>query len=267
MTTGTVLDKIAAKKFERVQARLLKTSLDELKKQAADCSEKRHSFKNALTDGKGLAVIAEIKKASPSKGLIQPNFNPVHQAKAYFEAGASAVSVLTEEDFFQGSDTYLTQVKQAVNLPILRKDFIINEAQIYEAKILGASAVLLIAAMLSPSQLSEYFALTKSLGMDALTEVHNSTELEAALGCGTDIIGINNRDLKTFTVDLNVTAEIMRKMPPGKICVSESGIHTHEDVSAVRKSGVKAVLIGESLMRAQGDVKEKWNELFGACDG
>lgn len=263
MISNTVLDKIARAKRVRLEERLKATSREALRSRAMACTLCVEPFRQAISVPGGLNIIAEIKKASPSKGIIQPDFHPVEQAQAYEQAGAAAISVLTEEDFFLGSDEYLKAVQQAVKLPVLRKDFIIDEMQIYEARCMGASAVLLIAAMLDVETLKRFYEITKTLGLDALVEVHNEAELESALAIGADIIGMNNRDLKTFHVSLEVTQRLAKLLPDSVVKVAESGIHTAQDMETVKSSGVHAVLIGESLMRSQGSVEEKLRELMG----
>ncbi|MDR1585871.1 MAG: indole-3-glycerol phosphate synthase TrpC [Treponema sp.] len=201
----------------------------------------------------GPAFICEVKRASPSKGLIASGpegFPYLAIAKEYESAGARAISVLTEPDYFLGSNTYLREIAASVNIPVLRKDFIIDEYQIYEAKALGARALLLICALLDKRTLESFLALARSLALSALTEVHNEAELETALACGARIIGINNRDLKTFKVDLAVTERLRPRIPKGYIVVSESGVHTRDDVKRLAACGVDALLVGESVMKA-----------------
>ncbi|MDR2210023.1 MAG: indole-3-glycerol phosphate synthase TrpC [Spirochaetaceae bacterium] len=217
------------------------------------------AFPGASAEGAGAsggpAFICEVKRASPSKGLIVPGsgeFPCRAIAQEYEAAGAQAISVLTEPDYFLGNDGYLREIAAAVKIPVLRKDFIIDEYQICEAKTLGAQAVLLICALLDQPTLASFLALARSLSLAVLTEVHDRTELERALACGARIIGINNRDLKTFTVDLAVTERLRPLVPPGHITVSESGVRTRDDVQRLRDCGVDALLVGESLMRAAG---------------
>ena len=207
-------------------------------------------FKKALAKD-GLSFICEVKKASPSKGIIAEDFPYLGIAKSYEKAGADAVSVLTEPEFFKGSGEYLREISQSISLPCLRKDFIIDEYQIYEAKTLGASAVLLICAILDDEKLKSYLELAHSLGLSALVETHNREELMRAVNSGAEIIGVNNRDLKTFNVDLNTTKQLFAKAPSGKILVSESGIHTESDIELVKAAGANAVLIGEAFMRSE----------------
>ena len=197
-----------------------------------------------------LGLIAEVKKASPSVGTIVENFDPVAIAQAYQAAGAHAISVLTDEKFFQGSLRYLTQIRQAVGLPLLRKDFILHEVQVYEAAVAGADAILLIVAALEQAELEALYETASTLGLDVLVEVHSLPELERAIDCGARVIGINNRNLTTFEVDLRATEIISEEVPEGVILVSESGIKTQADTRRVFAAGVNAVLVGESLMRS-----------------
>ncbi|MBU0502699.1 MAG: indole-3-glycerol phosphate synthase TrpC [bacterium] len=209
-----------------------------------------------------LSLIAEVKKASPSAGLICPAFDPVAIAKAYEQAGAAAISVLTDEKFFQGKIDYLKTVKEAVSLPVLRKDFIIDEAQIYEARIAGADAVLLIARILKDAELIKFLCTAHELGMRALVEVHNAAELERVLNTDAKIIGINNRDLDTLEIDLNNTLEIVKKYPQlkSRVLISESGIKSRAEIEALRGVGIAGVLIGETLMKSP-DISTKIKEL------
>jgi len=223
-----------------------------------------------------IALIAEVKKASPSAGVICRDFNPVHIAKEYESAGASCLSVLTDEKFFQGSLDFLRQIRAAVKLPLLRKDFIIDERQILEAIEWGADAILLIVAILSDAQLAKFHALATEAGLAALVEVHDEAELERALKMGANLIGVNNRDLKTFKVDLATTERLAARLKSGTgfqpvsyrqdacsiLLVAESGIHTRADVERLIKSGASAILVGESLLRG-GDIKSKIRELIG----
>lgn len=209
-------------------------------------------FKAALA-GDGLSVIAELKKASPSKGLIAPDFEQIYLAKAqsYEAGGAAAISCLTEPKFFLGSDAYLTRVRQTVELPILRKDFTVDEYQIYEAKNLGADAVLLICSLLSAEQLAEYLCQAHELGLSALVEAHDAGEVGMAVAAGAEIIGVNNRNLQDFTVNPLNSLRLREQIPREKIFVAESGIAKAGDTAALKAAGVQAVLIGEALMRAQ----------------
>lgn len=263
ISTGTILDRIVAKKEERICSRLEHRSISQLRDQAMASPRPSRSFEDAIC-AQNLALITEIKHASPSKGLIVEDFQPVTQAQAYERGGATAISVLTEQDFFLGSDLHLTDVISAVSLPVLRKDFTINESQIYEARIMGASAILLIAAILPDPVLRDFLQLSKELGLDVLFEVHTMEELMRALDLNAKIIGINNRDLHSFHVDLAVTERLAPMIPAGRTVVSESGIFSAKDISRCYRSGVRAVLIGESLMREsgiEGSVEEKICEL------
>jgi indole-3-glycerol phosphate synthase len=206
-------------------------------------------FRAALTAGRP-AIIAEIKRASPSKGLLAPSFDPAAIAKAYEEGGAAALSVLTDGPFFQGSLAHLGEARAAVNLPVLRKDFTIDEFHVYEAAAHGADAILLIAAVLSPAELRRFRELARSLGLDTLVEVHDERELDLAIASGADIIGVNNRDLRTFEVRLETSLSLAACMPKDVVKVSESGIHTRDDVRRLAEAGFDAFLVGEHLMRA-----------------
>ena len=253
-----ILDEIAAKR--RIQLEHEKGAVPfEAIKKAAEQTAPPKDFKTALLKGR-LSVIAEVKKASPSKGVIRANFNPAKIAKAYEAAGADALSVLTEESYFQGSSEYLRQIRRAVSVPILRKDFIIDPYQIYEARVIGADAVLLIAALLDEAALKDYVKIAHFLGLACLTEVHNEAELAVALEAGGEIIGINNRDLKTFHVDLNTTARLARLIPKGRVLVSESGVTDPADVQTLKECGANAVLIGETLM-CSADVAQTLRQL------
>lgn len=221
-----------------------------------------NGFAAALKRG-APAVIAEVKKASPSKGLICPDFRPAEIARAYQRAGADAVSVLTEEAYFQGSRESFRQVRSAVGLPLLRKDFIFDPYQICEARALGADAVLLIAALLSVGELRALRKLAESFGMDCLMEAHNRKELDAVLEAGATLVGINNRDLTTFAVDLDTTRRLAEFVPEGCVLVSESGVSRPEDVAEAKRAGAQAVLVGETLMRS-ADPAAALRELRGA---
>lgn len=262
--TGTILDRIAAKKAERIAGRLEHTSLDVLRERAFAAPLPTRSFAKAIRAEK-IAVIAEVKKASPSKGVISTDFHPAEQALAYERGGAAAVSVLTEQDFFLGSDYHLTDVIHTISLPVLRKDFTIDPSQIYEARILGASAILLIAALLPDRTLHSFMSLAKELQLSVLLEVHTMDELMRALSLDAQIIGINNRDLHTFHVDLSVTERLAPLIPTERTIVAESGIHTSSDLSRCYRSGVHSVLIGESLMKSGedgGSIEMKMHELL-----
>ena len=244
-----ILDQIALSTKSRVEDLKHMKSIEEIKSQAlAIKSEQPFAFEKALAK-KEMAFICEVKKASPSKGIISESFPYLRIAQDYESAGASAISVLTEPNFFLGRDRYLSEIKAQVNIPVLRKDFIIDSYQIYEAKIIGADAILLICTLLDINTLREYIEIADSLGLSALVETHSEEEIAAALKAGAKIIGINNRNLKTFEVDINTTIRLRHLVPKGVVLVSESGIQKSEDIERLRQSNVDAVLIGEALMR------------------
>lgn len=243
-----ILDKIVQKKKETLLAQKEKVSIEEFKEKIKDM-KKPPSFYAAIGK-KGLSIIGEIKKASPSKGLIREDFNPVEISKEYEEA-VDAISVLTEEDFFMGKPEYLREVSKTVSLPILRKDFIIDEFQIYEARELGASCILLIVAILEQEKLVEYIKLTESLKMDALVEAHTGEEVERAIAAGAKIIGINNRNLKDFSVDFNNTIRLKAIIPGGILVISESGIENKEQIKTLKKASIDGILVGESFMKSR----------------
>lgn len=247
-----ILDKIVEKRILQLSREKEKYPLPKMIEAAQAAAGTPRSLYNALS-GPKLSVIAEVKKASPSKGVLCEDFRPVEIAGQYEAGGADAVSVLTEEFYFKGSAEYLRQARKAIGLPILRKDFIIDEYQIYEARAIGSDAVLLIAALLSKKALTAFIKLAKSLRLDCLVEVHDKEELKKVLGCGAKIIGVNNRDLKTFQVDLETTERLSPLVPKSCVLVSESGIRTHEDMLRLHTCGANAVLIGERLMRS-GDI-------------
>jgi indole-3-glycerol phosphate synthase len=240
-----ILDRIVARKKEEVAELLRHGSV-----RTPEPVEPPRGFLRALLDFPGLAVIAEAKKASPSKGVICADFDPVAIAKSYQEGGAQALSVLTDVDFFQGDLGYIAAVRQAVSLPVLRKDFIIHEAQIRQAREVGADAILLIVAILDKHQLRDYQEMAGELGLDVLVEVHDEREAEQALNAGTRLLGVNNRDLRDFSVDLQTTIRVKREVGDEVPVISESGIRDHDDIRCLAKCGVKGVLVGESLMRA-----------------
>jgi indole-3-glycerol phosphate synthase len=231
-----------------IERRKCEVSIDALRERPL-FKQPTRGFARGLS-GSGRRIIAEIKKASPSKGLIRADFDPVQIAQDYAAHGASAISVLTEERYFQGSLDYLEQIHEAVSLPLLRKDFMLDPYQIVEAKSYGADAVLLITAMLDLGLMRELREQADALSLDALVEVHTERELESALGAGARLIGINNRDLKTFEVDLTTTERVAPRVPSGALAVCESGIDSVEQIRRMEKFGVHAFLIGESLMRA-----------------
>lgn len=262
-----MLDEILRHKKEEVAGRGRAVSLKDLKARMRDCAAPR-GFQEALLRPAPVHLIAEVKKASPSRGVIRRDFNPVDIARTYQEGGASALSVLTDERFFQGGLDLLGEIKQAVRLPVLQKDFILDDYQIYEARAFDADAVLLIAAVLDRPQLRDFHALARDLGMDVLCEVHTEKELERVVEWA-EIIGINNRDLKTFVTDLETTFRVAKEVPEEKVLVSESGIQTRREVLLLQEAGVDAILVGESLMR-EGDIRAKLRELLegsGKTDG
>jgi len=221
----------------------------------------KSSFKKSISRPHHINLIAEIKKASPSKGILRGNFNPVKIAITYQANGAAVISVLTDERFFEGRLEYIKKVKENVSLPILRKDFIIDEYQIYETVAAGADAILLIAELLSTNEVASFYDLATSLGLEVLMEVHNEEDVEKALAADADIIGINNRDLHTFKVDLGTTQKLIRLIPQNRVKVSESGIRTYEDVMFLKSLGVNAVLIGEAFMESE-DIAAKMRDIM-----
>jgi indole-3-glycerol phosphate synthase len=281
--TGTILERILATKHEEIDALLSRISLAELKAQCGDLPATR-GFKDALgtsppnplpykgrgnqinedilpppparrgrgEGGERVSLIAEVKKASPSKGVIRPDFDPVTIAQAYHAGGASCLSVLTDTHYFQGSLNYLHAIREVVSLPLLRKDFLIDPAQVYEARIAGADAILLIvAAIPEASRLRELRELAESLGMDVLVEIHDEVELVIAVESGATLIGVNNRDLHTFAVRLEIAETLIPQFPTETVAVAESGIFTPDDVRRMADAGANAILVGESLMRSE----------------
>ncbi len=248
----TILDEIAESSRERVkQAKLLK-SLDSIAAEAMSLPQKlSFRFESALHDSKGLAFICECKRASPSKGLIAEKFPYLEIAKEYQAAGADCISVLTEPKYFLGKNEYLQEITANINIPCLRKDFTVDEYMIYESKILGASAVLLICSILDKETLKKYISLCDSLGLSALVEAHDEHEITDALNAGAKIIGVNNRNLKDFSIDTENSAKLRKLIPKDILFVSESGVRNSEDVKKIRDCGADAVLIGETLMRAE----------------
>ncbi len=247
-----ILNTIIARKHEEVAARRSVISQAELRARAADAPACR-GFARALrqrVEGGGAGVIAEIKKASPSKGVIRADFHPDEIARSYERGGAACLSVLTDVDFFQGSDAYLQEARAACALPALRKDFLVDAWQVYESRKLGADCVLLIVAALADAQIEEYAGLAAELGMDVLVEVHDEAELQRALRVPAPLLGINNRSLRTFEVSLDNTLRLREQVPADRLLVTESGIHSPEDVRRMRDNGVHAFLVGEAFMRA-----------------
>ena len=252
MSVPTVLEKIIARKVEEVAARQRVTSLAELERQAGSADAPR-GFARALQEQgarRQPAVIAEVKKASPSKGVIREHFVPAEIARSYEQGGATCLSVLTDIDFFQGSDAYLQQARAACSLPVIRKDFIIDPYQVVEARALGADCILLIVANLEDTQMAELAAVAAEQGLDVLVEVHDGAELERALVLDTPLLGINNRNLHSFEVSLNTTLELLARVPSERLVVTESGILTPADVQLMAANDVHAFLVGEAFMRA-----------------
>ena len=264
-----ILEEIAQKRKIAIEKKKEKRPLEIVKKEAELLAEKelkeqgRFSFPfEQKLSGEGIHFICEVKKASPSKGLIAEDFPYFTIAKDYEAAGASAISVLTEPEYFLGKDDYLQEIAAAVQIPVLRKDFTIDAYQIYEAKLLGASAVLLICTLLNDDKLKEFFEVADSLGLSALVEAHDEEEVQRAVKAGARIIGVNNRDLKTFIVDINNSLRLRQQVPKETLFVSESGIKTAEDIERLRANGTNAVLIGETLMRSD-DKGKMLRELAG----
>jgi len=220
------------------------------------------SFQGAITQSGNINLIAEVKKKSPSKGIIREDFDPIQIAETYTENGAAAISVLTDVQFFDGSLVYLSSIRDVVDVPLLRKDFTISPYHIYQARVAGADAILLIVAVLTPDQLRKFMDIAASLSLASLVEVHTEAELEIALDVGAEIIGINNRDLRTFHTDLATTFRLRESIPVEKVVVSESGIYTRADVESLREAGVNAILVGESLMRSP-DIGEQVRKMIG----
>ena len=257
----TILDQLADHARERVAAAKAALPLADLRRQAEALPKGDFAFEKAIRKP-GMSFICECKKASPSKGLIAPDFPYLEIAKAYEAAGADCVSVLTEPKWFLGSDEYLRDIAAAVSIPCLRKDFTVDEYMIWRAKLLGASAVLLICAILTPRQLGEYLDLCDDLGLAALVEAHDETEIRTALDAGARMVGVNNRNLKDFTVDTENSRRLRTLVPEGVLFVAESGVRDGADVRRLRDSGADAVLVGEALMRAP-DRTAKLAELRG----
>lgn len=257
----TILEEIAAYARERTAAAERKMPLAEIRQRAEGMPRGDFSFEKALRKP-GLSLICECKKASPSRGLIAPDFPYVQIAREYEAAGADCISVLTEPKWFLGRDEYLEEIASAVSVPCLRKDFTVNEYMIYEARLLGASAVLLIVSLLSEAQLREYLGLCRELGLSALTEAHSAEEIGTAVRAGASVIGVNNRNLRDFSVDTGNSAALRELVPPGVLFVSESGVTGAADTEKLREIGADAVLVGEALMRAS-DKKAKIRELRG----
>ncbi len=260
-----ILKKILARKVEEIRERSARVSLRELAARAADAPSPR-DFLGALEAkiAAGAAgVIAEVKKASPSKGVMRPDFHPAEISRSYETGGAACLSVLTDVDFFQGADAYLQEARNACALPVLRKDFTIDAYQIYEARTLGADCILLIVAALGDAALSEFTTLAHELGMDVLVEAHDAEELDRALTTSAGLVGINNRNLRTFETSLDTTLDLRARLPADRLLVTESGIVTRADVACMRAAGVHAFLVGETFMRAD-DPGAELHSLFAA---
>lgn len=263
VTPPTILRKILARKAEEVAARRAKHTLASLEVGIQQQSAPR-GFARALQQRVSVgepAVIAEVKKASPSKGVIREDFRPAQIAESYHAGGASCLSVLTDQDFFQGSDEYLVQARSACDLPVLRKDFTVDPYQVVEARAMGADAVLLIVAALEDGQMFELAQTAAEAGLDVLVEVHDRAELDRALALSTPLIGVNNRDLHSFETNLQTTLDLLPHIPADRLVITESGIHTSQDVALMREADVSAFLVGEAFMRAQ-EPGEKLRELF-----
>lgn len=245
-----ILQKIAAATAERVKNDKARISLDEMKRRAAECDANTGFPLEKALKSDEISFICECKKASPSKGIIAPDFPYLDIAKDYESSGAAAISVLTEPQWFMGSDEYLREIAKAVKIPCLRKDFTVDEYMIYQAKTLGAAAVLLICSLLDKDTIKRYIGICDELGLSALVEAHNEQEIENALNAGARIIGVNNRNLKDFTVDVHNSERLRRLVPCDVMFIAESGIKTAEDVAVLKKANVNGVLIGETLMRS-----------------
>ena len=255
------LQEIIRSKREEIKQRKSKLALMDYKARIRDLPISR-GFQEALVQPTPVRLIAEVKKASPSKGILREEFDPLEIARVYESNGAAALSVLTDEPFFKGRLSLLAEIREICRLPLLQKDFILDEFQIYEARVYGADAVLLITAILEPSQWTEYQALAAELGLDVLAEVHTRKEVEQVLMAERCIIGINNRNLETFETDLNVTFSLIKEIPDDRLVVSESAIGTREDVERLLEAGADALLVGESLLVAK-DIGAKMKELMG----
>ncbi|NQT23654.1 MAG: indole-3-glycerol phosphate synthase TrpC [Candidatus Omnitrophica bacterium] len=255
-----ILSKIIQEKRKVVEAAKMNLSMKELMEKVSRLCIKS-SFKKNISRPHHINLIAELKKASPLKGIIRGDFNPTQIAVTYQAQGAGAVSVITDERFFEGRIEYLKEVKDRVTIPILRKDFIIDEYQVYESALWNSDAILLIADILTEEEMRRFINLSKELGMDTLCEVHNEEDIHKCIEAGAQIIGINNRDLHSFKVDINTTKRLIRFIPDSKVKVSESGIRTYEDVMFMKSLGINAVLIGEVFMEA-ADIAAKIREMF-----
>jgi indole-3-glycerol phosphate synthase len=258
-----ILEKILESKRGEVARLKQVKSIDRLK-EAARGLPPPLDFRSAIRRA-SCSIIAEVKRKSPSRGRIREDFDPIEIATLYQENGAAAISVLTDEKFFEGRGEHLSDIRKVVDVPLLRKDFIIDPYQIYETRILGGDALLLIVRLLEEAQLREYIRLAESVGLSSLVEVHTREELDMALASEARIIGINNRDLRTFSTDLGITLDLAALIPEDRVVVSESGINTREDVERLMRAGIHAFLVGEALMRAD-DIGEKFGELLGTVE-
>jgi indole-3-glycerol phosphate synthase len=258
-----ILDRIVADKVEELKGTKARLPLSDIKGMARDVWPTK-DFAASLIEPDRVSIIAEVKKASPSKGIIRVDFDPVEIARAYEKNGAKAISVLTEKRYFMGELGYLRAIRAVVDIPLLRKDFIVDEYQVYESRANGADALLLICAILEKGQLQDLYLLAKDLGLEVLAEAHDEDDLEKALDAGFSVIGINNRDLKTFKVDIKTTGRLISDVPYDRTVVSESGISTADDMLYLRKAGADAALIGEAIMRER-DYGRKLCELAGCC--
>lgn len=244
-----ILDKLAESTYKRVEQEKRQISLEEVKEKALAMPKGDFAFENVIKSG-DISFICEVKKASPSKGIIAEYFPYVDIAKEYEEAGAACISVLTEPEYFKGDKTYLKEISENVNIPLIRKDFIIDEYMIYDAKIHGASCVLLICSLLDEDTIKKYIEICDTLGMSALVEAHDEEEIDKAIQAGARMIGVNNRDLKTFTVDISNSERLRKLVPEDILFVAESGIKTNQDIRRLRDAKVNGVLIGETFMKA-----------------
>ncbi len=256
-----ILDTIITHKLKELQNEKERVPLTTLKSQLVNLRPTK-DFKRSLANPGSINLIAEVKKKSPSKGIIRKDFDPVKIAKIYAENEVAAISVLTDENFFAGKLKYLSAIRETVDVPLLRKDFTIDSYHIYQARVAGADAILLIVAALTKEQLREFMDIASSISLASLVEVHTEAELDIALDVGAEIIGINNRDLRTFHTDLETTFKLRESIPAGKVVISESGIYTRDDVQTLQDAGVNAILVGESLMRSP-DIGKKVQELIG----
>ncbi len=263
-STPDILKKIICHKKSEIEAAMAASPVTELKARILDLEDQPRGFERHLREAAAsqwTAIIAEVKKASPSRGVIRADFDPLEIAEIYQNNGATCLSVLTDEHFFMGHLRYLGLIRETVSLPLLRKDFICDPYQIYEARAAGADAVLLIAAMLDVGQLKEFHAVARELHLDVLLEVHDEPEMEMALQTDCSLIGVNNRNLRTFVTDLDTTRRLSGMLPPGRLLVAESGIHNRSDIDRLAADGAKAYLIGESLMREE-DIGAKLQEML-----